>query len=176
MPNPRRQDESLEALYAQVPDVQCAGHCSDSCGPIDMSLRERQRIQQRGRGDVTCGAGASCSMLDDERRCSVYDIRPMICRLWGSAQGLACPYGCRPAEGLLSREQAVALILAADEAGGHPDGDCQIRAARKVWESLSPEERLEFTRLLTQNSQATIAGRAAALAPTKQKPPFKGAR
>jgi hypothetical protein len=89
MPNPRRQDESLEALYAQVPDVQCAGYCS---------------------------------------------------------------------------------------AGGHPDGDRQIRAARKVWESLSPEERLEFTRLLTQNSQATIAGRAAALAPTKQKPPFKGAR
>jgi Fe-S-cluster containining protein len=39
----------------------------------------------------------NCPMLKDGR-CSVYDIRPAICRLFGAAADkmLECPKGCRP--------------------------------------------------------------------------------
>jgi hypothetical protein len=43
MPNPRKQDRELDALYAQLPTIKCQGFCHDSCGPIDLSVRERTR-------------------------------------------------------------------------------------------------------------------------------------
>lgn len=80
-PNPRRLDARLDALYKQVPSIECRGVCDDSCGPIDGSLREVQRIEAASGKTLSCGQGAACSMLTDERRCGVYEVRPMICRL-----------------------------------------------------------------------------------------------
>src|SRR5688572_3091327 len=92
-------DARLAALYAQVPQPNCKGLCSTSCGAISMHPRERQRIRDLGvtiphhqdaldtlihDGEYTCPA-----LKDD--RCTVYDDRPMICRLWGSVDGMPCP-------------------------------------------------------------------------------------
>jgi Fe-S-cluster containining protein len=30
------------------------------------------------------------------RRCTVYEARPLICRVYGAAEGLRCPHGCTP--------------------------------------------------------------------------------
>lgn len=48
---PRRRsavDADLTALYAQVPALVCRGLCQSSCGPIEMSARERQRLRSLG--------------------------------------------------------------------------------------------------------------------------------
>ncbi len=50
-----------------------------------------------------------CSYLTEDRRCSVHDVRPLVCRMYGAAEGLECPYGC-PSMGTLSRSQADSLF------------------------------------------------------------------
>jgi Fe-S-cluster containining protein len=52
---------------------------------------------------MTTKAGKPPSMNDDavcdylsEGKCSVYDQRPAICRLFGSTEKLMCPHGCVP--------------------------------------------------------------------------------
>jgi Fe-S-cluster containining protein len=103
----------IDALLADVPPILCLAGCSDCCGPIAMTRLEKTRICQRigqspkwlrnamlktfndvvAKGD----SGGSCPLLKDGR-CSVYDIRPAICRVFGSSDGkyLTCPHGCSP--------------------------------------------------------------------------------
>lgn len=117
-PNHRRQDRELDALYATLPRLDCQGYCADSCGPIAMSVRERARIVERARKPVTADGCGTCSMLTADRRCGVYDIRPLICRLWGIVERMPCPYGCRPEGGLLPDTEGARLLGEAHRIGG----------------------------------------------------------
>lgn len=115
----QRLADHFAGLYSQIPDVACKGLCHDSCGPIDMHPYERARIRQAGvripppeqaltqmlvTGDYTCPALA-------DGRCSVYDLRPTICRAWGASEAMPCEHGCRPADGpLLSEEKTRRLV------------------------------------------------------------------
>ncbi|MFG3438396.1 YkgJ family cysteine cluster protein [Nonomuraea sp. NPDC047897] len=113
-------DAALDGLYAEVPDVGCKGLCHQACGPIGMNPREHQRIRERGvkiphRRDALAELGETgdytCPALDKDNRCSVYDVRPMLCRLWGATETMPCAYGCRPAEGdLLTDAEGHALL------------------------------------------------------------------
>jgi hypothetical protein len=119
-PNPRLQDERLARLYAEVPDVECLGRCQDSCTAIGMSVRERRVAEDALGGPVTCAPDGVCSALGADGRCRIYDRRPMVCRLWGAAEAMPCPHGCRPRDGgtLLTHEGAGLLQAAAHQAGG----------------------------------------------------------
>ena len=57
-------------------------------------------------------------MLTADRRCAVYEVRPMICRLWGLVERMPCPFGCRPEGGLLSDEEGARLLREANRIGG----------------------------------------------------------
>jgi Fe-S-cluster containining protein len=120
-------DALLEELYARVPAIGCKGLCTESCGPIDGGFRELVRLRRAGvylpprheaikqlavTGDYTCPA-----LVDG--RCSAYEVRPMVCRLWGSSKDLACPYKCRTlgGEDLLTSAEALALLDAARVVG-----------------------------------------------------------
>lgn len=97
----------LAAIYDQVPAFECRGLCSQSCGPIVMTAYEQRRLEASlGRRPEI--AGIDCPALVGER-CAAYDARPIICRLWGAVEELACPHGCRP-EVWLSDAQARALL------------------------------------------------------------------
>lgn len=50
----------------------------------------------------------SCAALKD-KRCSIYSVRPAICRLYGVAEGLECPFACKPKK-KLSKQEAHAII------------------------------------------------------------------
>ena len=57
---------------------------------------------------------------DCGRRCAVYALRPLICRLWGVMRSLPCMYGCYPEGGrFLSDEEAFRLLFKAAEVAGH---------------------------------------------------------
>lgn len=111
--------DSLERIYRAVPTVACRGLCSDSCGPIDMSIEERRRIAAHGvnippAADALTAIRegrpvADCPALDDGR-CTVYDDRPLICRLWGAVESMPCPHGCEATPGLLMDAGAHILI------------------------------------------------------------------
>jgi hypothetical protein len=116
-------DTHYATLYDQVPDVDCKGLCVEACGPIDMHPYERARIRRAGvripspadalrqivsTGDYTCPAL-------QEGRCQVYEVRPMICRVWGASDELPCPHGCRPASGRLTGPQTRRLVDASKQ-------------------------------------------------------------
>jgi hypothetical protein len=173
MPNHRRQDRELDALYQTLPHLECQGFCHDSCGPIEMSVREQARIIERARKPITCNKGASCSMLTEDRRCSVYDIRPIICRLWGLVRSMPCPYGCRPEGGLLSDAEGARLIAEADRIGGHPAGDRTARMIEKMLDVLNDEEIERIASPVMRQGRATVSGRLATLHRTGVRSPIE---
>lgn len=135
-PNPRRQDEKLQAVYDKVPKIDCKGLCSDSCGPIATSTRERQRVEAAARKPLTC-QNWRCTMLTPDNRCGVYDLRPMICRIWGVTEDMPCPFGCVPEGGYLTTEQSLRLMHEAMVAGGHPGNAKLISEINEQLERLS---------------------------------------
>jgi Fe-S-cluster containining protein len=80
-----------------------------------MSPAEEQVIgMEYGGVPVHDEESLTCSALTPEGRCSIYEHRPLICRLYGVAEGLECHAGCVPAAGLLTRHQAKALLREMD--------------------------------------------------------------
>lgn len=103
----------LDELYATLPTVDCKGLCHECCGPVLMSREEWVRIKQRlGRTPVG-RADLRCPMLTADNKCSVHDIRPTICRLWGAVPEMPCPHGCKPSRVMPKAEQAEAIHRAA---------------------------------------------------------------
>jgi Putative zinc- or iron-chelating domain len=119
-------DAALATLYERIPAIpDCDGRCWTSCGPVDMSWRERSRIREAGVRITPWQEARArldtfwCEALTGDKRCAVYELRPLVCRLWGAAEGLECPYGCIPEGGLVSREDAYRLIAESMRIGGH---------------------------------------------------------
>ena len=99
----------LDRLYAKLPKLDCKGKCTDSCGPVAMSTLEHKRVVKRTGEPFICGKDLRCSMLGADGRCRVYNIRPLICRLFGLVKKMQCPYGCVP-ERWVSDEEAHKLF------------------------------------------------------------------
>lgn len=129
MPTRSETDRQLQELYDQVPPMKdCKGRCWVSCSQIDMSDRERQRIRAAGyritprrEADQQAKRNGAfwCDALGPDGLCRVYELRPMICRLWGTYKTLRCPYGCQP-EWWLTDLEALRLTVQAEAIGqGH---------------------------------------------------------
>lgn len=120
----------LDRLYKTLPHIKCKQLCQDCCGPIAMTEAEWRRIVDRvgcvtpvqrmmlklesrqsiGRAVITdC---ETCPLLRDGQ-CSIYDIRPLICRIWGLVKDMRCPHGCTP-KFWLSPRQSYELLSQAE--------------------------------------------------------------
>lgn len=108
------REDAVRAAWDRIPDPGCTGRCHEACGPIAMTDTERAMIERRYRvriEDMDVKPGTlSCPALGAGQRCGVYDLRPTICRLYGAADGLRCPYGCEPVGGVLSRADAAGIL------------------------------------------------------------------
>lgn len=76
-------------------------NCGKCCGPIplldwelveirravrNLPVEERERLKHQKRERLTC------PLRDIEnRRCAIYEARPLICRQYGHYEGLKCP-------------------------------------------------------------------------------------
>lgn len=114
---------ALDAVYARLPALRCRGLCQTSCySRIDASTAEQQRVLERGVDLNATANGRPCPALTrtalGAARCSVHDVRPMICRIWGIAAVMPCPHGCRPDGGLVDDATALSWVLDALDAGG----------------------------------------------------------
>lgn len=111
----------LDDLYAQLPALECKGRCHDSCTSINMTELERERIRARGveigpsmtharvKKLVAAGRTPRCPALGPLNTCTVYDVRPMICRTFGMVLGELCQHGCVP-DGTITREEMVRVL------------------------------------------------------------------
>ena len=96
-------NEALEQLYAQLPPMQCQGKCQASCTPIVFSRLEGERIRQAVGSVPLADSRLTCLMLRDGR-CSIYRLRPLLCRTWGLTPTIRCPHGCEPERWLTEAE------------------------------------------------------------------------
>lgn len=117
--------DQLDAVYEQIPDAGCRGLCVIGCTSMAMTPLEQRRIAERHGVELplaTAPHGSPmlapgqvnadhCPALDQRGLCTVYADRPLVCRLFGSADGLECPFGCVPAGGRLPRTTARRLFL-----------------------------------------------------------------
>ena len=86
-------------VYAGLPKIQCKRKCQQACGPIVISDVEQRAIESRTGKPFTIftSADLTCELLEPiTGACSVYPIRPLICRLWGLVKEMRCPWGCQP--------------------------------------------------------------------------------
>ncbi len=125
--------QQLDELYAKIPRIECRGQCWDTCGPIDMATAERTRINDVAGVDIPRGTFAydgpsTCPALGMMKTCTVYEIRPLICRLWGVAEGMPCTYGCRP-ERYLTEAETYELLAQAHDISGDQEMAKMVRAA-----------------------------------------------
>lgn len=106
--------KKLDKLYASMPGIECKGFCWGSCGPIVMSKAEYERLVQINdtpRQDLTC------PLLTADKKCSAYQARPTLCRLWGVAEEMPCPFGCKP-ERVVPKTEGYGYLEAAKRIGG----------------------------------------------------------
>jgi len=80
--------------------------CVDACSTIPVFTIELEQLEAVTGRKLPTMSGGEVMLLGSEigkpcpllvmGRCSVYDHRPLICRTFGSVEGLRCPHGCLP--------------------------------------------------------------------------------
>jgi len=106
----------LESIYEQIPKVVCPEGCGRCCGPVFPSLAElhnvkiwcaEHHVEHRDFLDIT--QEGACPYLISEQKCSIYSVRPFLCRLLGVSLDLSCPLGKCTAARILNHSQSDAL-------------------------------------------------------------------
>jgi Fe-S-cluster containining protein len=116
---------SFVMIYAAVPRINCKGKCQASCGPISAAPDEVEHFEKATgkpfpdaeamlKGALKAGSSLDCPYLNPVGHCEVYADRPLICRLWGVAEGMPCKWGCKP-ERPMSDAEAGRLLDATAE-------------------------------------------------------------
>lgn len=145
-PRSRNRLAALRALYDEIPAINCQGTCWDSCGPLPLLKLEQDHIRTT-TGQVVPHVSEVrhrpyiCPALTMLRLCSVHEVRPLICRLWGVVENLKCNFGCRPGR-YLTVIEGYELLARAEELDGRPGQAAEIRASY-----ATPELAEQFTAL-----------------------------
>lgn len=140
----------MAALYAELPRVACKRLCQDSCAAMvfrnrGMTVFEFARATFGGTTPIPDGHPLDLCTFLRQGRCSIYNQRPLVCRLWGVVDSpkMRCPHGCEP-EWWLTDAEARALIRRAEEIGG---GSAVIEGAddnmREAYAAIRRGERGE---------------------------------
>lgn len=98
-------------LYRSIPSFVCKEGCSDCCGPVPVTPWEAQRLGIAGQMVTPFDPKTlKCGFLQDGK-CSVYDRRPFLCRLFGTVDNprMACPHGCKPTKVMSAKQGLVKL-------------------------------------------------------------------
>lgn len=95
------EEKDIKSLRDQIPEFECIPGCTDCCGIVSFSPYEWNTLlihQQHTTFACPYIAG-------DNGGCSIYDDRPIPCRLFGTVPRLACPHGKGPAQMLTHSQE-----------------------------------------------------------------------
>lgn len=91
-----RNDRTINYLRKHIPSFSCTPGCHDCCGPVTASSEEMARLPVKSEEEHTAALSElNCPHLGNNG-CTVYEERPLICRLFGTTPQLACPQGQKP--------------------------------------------------------------------------------
>lgn len=120
----------IDELLSGLPTFKCKEGCYDCCGPITLSRLESMRciqasgrtendLRQQKKNNLKQGK-LDCPLIDTEtKKCTVYAVRPAICRLFGVVKGeLLCPHGySAESSALISNDQSCEILQKVNELG-----------------------------------------------------------
>lgn len=102
---------TLDVVRARLERVKvaCPPGCGLCCGPAPVGTVEARRagIEPGLTGikpDTT-----ECEHLGTDKRCGIYEERPVVCRVMGAFERLPCPIGLRPPGGWIEGRELAAL-------------------------------------------------------------------
>ena len=147
----------LDVVYAELPTIDCKGLCQASCGPIVQarSVTQQELLHMQDSGGERRGRQQrqplTCPYLttDEAGRCSIYEARPAICRLWGIVDTplMRCPHGCEATEMLSDRAGKMVLAFVMTIGGAlTPDPMCTHLANRMIGTDLDTRRRVTIER------------------------------
>lgn len=182
-PNPRRIEAKLQALYDQVPATECSGACHGACCFVPVSNHEKARMEQlTGKKFETVDAHEvdpvqrfgpdnrplaryRCSMLTEDGRCSVYEDRPMVCRLFGAAEGIECFVAGCECKKPLKLADGMALLNESMRIGGPPSNypaaalELESHALKLRLEEAAPDLRDVLGEIRQSNNERLMLGK-----------------
>ncbi len=88
--------EIVLRLREQIPVFKCVPGCHDCCGPVTTSSEEMSRLPVKSDAAHEAALQEYNCVHLGPKGCTVYEERPLICRLFGTTSTLPCPNGCRP--------------------------------------------------------------------------------
>jgi hypothetical protein len=95
-------DSFVSVVIAKHPDsFRCGPGCAKCCvGGITVWRVEADHIAASNarKARNASNAGDACAFLNDEGLCTIYEARPVVCRLWGAP--LMIPAGREPEWGI----------------------------------------------------------------------------
>ena len=98
--------KELQALYDRIPKgFKCVAGCNLCCGPVPVCSEEIALVTTE---DKKKSDNSKPCVFITPQGCSIYDKRPFMCRIYGCAPELQCPYGLRP-ERMMTSEEASEL-------------------------------------------------------------------
>lgn len=114
--------EKLQRIYDRLPKIECKQKCQDACSFIITTKREQKEISKELNYNPFTKVNynhyalfdiekdSSCKMLNKDKsdpncgNCSIYYMRPLICRLFGLVKKMRCPFGCVPERWITDNE------------------------------------------------------------------------
>lgn len=91
---------NMENIYKQIPDFDCK-HCHRCCGPIiwfkteDILIEDYMKKHKIENVKLTSDEfqknKMKCPFLKNDR-CTIYEVRPIVCRLQGNIPDLPCRF------------------------------------------------------------------------------------
>ena len=90
--------QKIRTLRQQIPSFECVPGCHDCCGPVTTSPEEMSRLPRKTRAEQDAAMDELNCVHLGPNGCTVYDERPLICRLFGTTKTLPCPNGRGPVE------------------------------------------------------------------------------
>jgi len=111
----------------------------------------------------------TCVYLTSKRRCSVYDARPLMCRVWGVIKSLSCMHGCIP-ERWLTPSEFLAIAQELERIGGDlfvttTEGLKPHKSYREIQQTI-PDEQIEAYDERTRGLRALHGGHIIGVSPS----------
>ena len=79
----------IQKLYLQIPASSCREGCFECCtNMVQFAAEESERA-----GEYTYDG--ICGFLDENKKCGIYNDRPLVCRIYGVSEILICE-DCEP--------------------------------------------------------------------------------
>ena len=113
---PRTCWMDINDIYELIPDFHCTEGCHDCCQNFGVPSRTRvedERVKaflRKNSMQLGEAQGNTCPYLN-ETGCSIYPVRPLICRLYGTSPSYRCKMEVMPIRFLHEDEEEEILHL-----------------------------------------------------------------